>query len=298
MKRIQFCLVLLTLAALVACTGDAVNGQPGVLRIGSIPDQEPTALQRKFEPFAEYLEKELEQVGVEVKYFPSTDYAAAVEALAAGKLDLVWLGGYTSVQAVRQSGGDAIRLAMREEDKKFNSVFVARPDSGIGKLEDLKGRSFTFGSHGSTSGHLMPRHFLAEAGVVPERDFKAKPGFSGAHDATAMAVEAGSVDAGALNFKVWERLTDGDTENGEVDTSKVAVFWRTPDYVDYCWVAGTSLGPYMRKQIQAALLKLDYSKPEHKRVLDLHGASRYVAADDAAWKGIEDAARAAGMLQD
>ena len=89
MKRAQFSLVLLTLAALVAC-GRAGAGDAQVLRIGSIPDQEPTALQRKFGPFAEYLAKELD---LEVRYFPSTDYAAPVEALGAGKLDLDWLGG-------------------------------------------------------------------------------------------------------------------------------------------------------------------------------------------------------------
>ena len=266
-----------------------------MLRIGSIPDQEPTALQRKFGPFAEYLEKEL---GIEVQYFPSTDYAAPVEALGAGKLDLVWLGGYMSVQAVRQSGGDAIRLAMREEDKRFKSVFVARPGSGITELKDLKGRSFTFGSVGSTSGHLMPRHFLAKAGVVPERDFMQMPGYQPAHDATAKKVEAGSVDAGALNYKVWERLTDGNKDNDEVDQSKVAVFWRTPDYVDYCWVATKRLAPELRKQIQTALLKLDPANPEHKRILDANGASRYVAAAEASWTDIEEAARAAGMLQD
>ncbi len=180
MKLARFPLVLLTLTALVACGRAGADAQ--VLRIGSIPDQEPTALQRKFGPFAEYLAKELD---LEVRYFPSTDYAAPVEALGAGKLDLVWLGGYTSVQAVRQSGGAAIRLAMREEDRRFRSVFVTRPGSGITELKDLKGRSFTFGSVGSTSGHLMPRHFLAQAGVVPERDFKQKPAYSRAHDATA-----------------------------------------------------------------------------------------------------------------
>ena len=63
-------------------------------------------------------------------------------------------------------------------------------------------------------------------------------------------------------------------------------------------MATTRLAPELRKKIQTALLKLDPANPEHKRILDVHGASRYVAADDAAWKGIEEAARAAGMLQD
>ncbi|MFQ5693083.1 MAG: phosphate/phosphite/phosphonate ABC transporter substrate-binding protein, partial [Nitrospinota bacterium] len=154
-------------------------GRPKVLRVSAIPDEAPTELVRKFKPLVRYLEG---QLGMRVKFIPVVDYAATVEGLAAGKLDLVWYGGFTYVQA-RKRTGNAVPLVMRLADANFHSKFIARRDSGIESLADLKGKTFAFGSVSSTSGHLMPRFFLQKSGIIPERDF-AKFSFSGAHDAT------------------------------------------------------------------------------------------------------------------
>src|SRR5215831_6727276 len=144
-------LVALSLAAgLGSVSAHAQN----VLRISAIPDESPTELQRKFSRVAAYLEKE---TGVKVEYTPVTDYAAVVEGLAAKKLDLAWLGGFTFVQA-RLRTGNAIPIAQRAEDEKFTSKFIANSASGIKSLADLKGKNFSFGSVSSTSGHLMPRY--------------------------------------------------------------------------------------------------------------------------------------------
>lgn len=263
---------------------------PKVLRVSAIPDENPQELLRKYEPFTKYLSQEL---GIPVKFVPVIDYAATVEGLAGKKLDIVWYGGFTSVQAVRRTGGKATRLAMRKEDAEFKSVFVTRPDTGIKKLSDLKGKTFSFGSVSSTSGHLMPRYFLLKKGINPDNDFAQKPAFSGAHDATALWVEGGKVDAGALNFLVWDKLV----QNKKVDTSKVRVFWTTPPYVDYVWVARSEIDPDLRERFTVALLKLDYNNPEHREILDLQRTKGFVRAHDADWKGIEGAAKAAGLLK-
>src|SRR6266852_8528440 len=142
---------------------------PEVLRVSAIPDENPTELLRIYAPFAQYLAREL---GMKVQFTPVVDYAATVEGLAAKKLDLVWYGGFTSVQAVRRTNGTAKRLALRQEDAEFKSVFIAKPGSAIKSLSDLKGKTFAFGSVGSTSGSLMPRFFLLQAGINPERDMK------------------------------------------------------------------------------------------------------------------------------
>ena len=259
-----------------------------VLRVSAIPDEDPQELLRKYKPFADYIAKE---VGVKVKFVPVLDYAATVEGLAANRLDIVWYGGFTSVQAVERAKG-ATRLAMREEDASFKSVFVTRTDSGIKTLADLKGKTFAFGSVSSTSGHLMPRHFLRAAGVDPERDFR-KFGFSGAHDATAAWVEAGRVDAGAVNFLVWRKLVD----KKKIDTKTTHVFWTTPPYVDYVWVARGGVPEEIREKFKQALLKLDYSKPEDKKVMDLQRTRKFIPAKDSDWDGIRQAAIAAGMLK-
>lgn len=258
------------------------------LRLSAIPDENPQEMLRIYAPFADYLTKE---IGIPVKFTPVVDYAATVEGLAANRLEMVWYGGLTSVQAARQAKG-ARRIIMRKEDAEFKSHFITRADTGIKDLKGLKGKTFAFGSVSSTSGHLMPRYFLIKGGINPEKDFS-KFSFSGAHDATAAWVESGQVDAGALNFLVWDKLVD----SKKVDTNKVKIFWTTPPYVDYVWTVRAGVDKATVEKITKAFLKLDYNKPEDKALLDLHRTKGYVAAKDADWKGIEDAAKAAGLLK-
>ena len=84
-----------------------------VLRVSAIPDEAPTELQRKFKPLGTYLEQKL---NMKVEFTPVTDYAASVEGLINNKLDMVWFGGFTFVQANVRSGGKIIPLVQREED--------------------------------------------------------------------------------------------------------------------------------------------------------------------------------------
>jgi phosphonate transport system substrate-binding protein len=157
---------------------------------------------RKFTPLANYLEKPL---GMKVEFTPVNDYPAAVEALVNKKVDLVWFGGFTFVQANIRSGGKIVPLAQREEDTKFQSVFIAKTDSGIKTLADMKGKQISFGSQSSTSGHLMPRSFLLQRNINPEKDFR-RIAYSGAHDATIASVVSGKVDAAALDITVWRKF--------------------------------------------------------------------------------------------
>lgn len=260
-----------------------------VLRVSAIPDEAPTELLRKFAPLGDYLKKEL---GLAVEFIPVVDYAASVEALAAGKIDLVWYGGFTHVQARHRTNNTAYAVVMRQEDLQFHSKFIARADSGINSLQDLKGKTFAFGSVSSTSGHLMPRYFLQQAGLTPERDLQ-RFSFSGAHDATAKWVETGKVDAGALNESVWDKLV----QEGKVDTTKLKVFWTTPAYVDYNWTVRGDLDRHIVSRIARAFLNLDYNNPEHRAILDLQRAKSYVLATEDDFAGIVEAAKAAELLQ-
>jgi phosphonate transport system substrate-binding protein len=287
---------------IAACGGNAptetAGDAPPALQIGAIPDQDPEELQRRYQLLADYLSAEL---GVPVEYRPVTDYAAAVTAFKVGDLDLVWFGGLTGVQARLQVEG-AQAIAQRDIDANFHSVFIANTNSDLGAIEDisdlttLKGRTFTFGSESSTSGRLMPQYFLAQAGVALE-DFKAQPGFSGNHDATIKLVEAGTYEAGAVNEQVWlARL-----EAGDIDPSKVQVIWRTPAYFDYHWVISPAVedryGAGFIDQVQAALLQLDPSVPEHQEILALFAAEAFIATENDNYAQIEQVGREIGKIQ-
>ncbi|MGH8725921.1 MAG: PhnD/SsuA/transferrin family substrate-binding protein, partial [Burkholderiales bacterium] len=109
----------LTRAAVLACAigGVSLACAQAALKLSGIPDESPTVLQRKFAPLGKYLE---EQLGRRIEWTPVNDYAAVVEALAARKIDMAWLGGVTFVQA-RARTGSAIPIVQREEDEKFTS---------------------------------------------------------------------------------------------------------------------------------------------------------------------------------
>jgi phosphonate transport system substrate-binding protein len=259
-----------------------------VFKVTAIPDEAPTELARKAAPLIKYLEKTL---GMKVEFTPVTDYAASVEALANKQVDLAWYGGFTFVQASVRSGGKVIPLVQREEDAKFRSVFITS-DPAIKTLADLKGKNVSFGSQSSTSGHLMPRSFLLQANIDPDKDFK-RVAYSGAHDATIAAVVAGKVDAGALNISVWEKFV----ADGKVDTNKVRVFYTTPGFYDYNWTVHADMPAAQREKLTKAFLSLDRASPEGKEILELQRATRFIPTKAENYKGIEQAAHSAGLLK-
>jgi len=279
-----------TLRVLMTCalvTFGAITHAQQVFRITAIPDESPTELSRKAAPLVKYLEGKL---GMKVEWTPVTDYAASVEALVNKKVDMAWFGGFTFVQANVRSGGKMIPIAQREEDEKFRSVFITS-DPAIRSLADLKGKDVSFGSQSSTSGHLMPRSFLLQAGLDPDKDFK-RVAYSGAHDATIAAVASGKVQAGALNISVWDKFV----ADKKVDTDKVRVFYTTPGYYDYNWTVHADMPVATREKLADALLSLSKATPEGKEILELQRATRFIPSKAENYKGIEAAAKSAGLL--
>ena len=280
-----------TLQAVLASAAVALAGlaqAQTVFKITAIPDESPTELARKAAPLVKYLEQKL---GTKVEFTPVSDYAAAVEALANKQVDMAWYGGFTFVQASIRSGGKVVPLVQREEDEKFRSVFISG-DPAIHALADLKGKTVSFGSQSSTSGHLMPRSYLLQAQIDPDKDFR-RVAYSGAHDATIAAVAAGKVEAGALNSSVWEKFV----AEGKVDTAKVKVFYTTPGYFDYNWTVHADMPLALREKLTQAFLSLDGSTAEGKEILALQRATRFIATRAENYQGIEQAARSAGLLK-
>ena len=279
-----------TLKALMTCaliTFGALAHAQQVFRVTAIPDESPTELARKAGPLVTYLQDKL---GMKVEFTPVTDYAAAVETLVNRRVDLAWFGGFTFVQAHVRSGGKVIPLVQREEDQRFRSVFITS-DPAIKTLADLKGKDVSFGSPSSTSGHLMPRSFLLQAGVDPDKDFR-RVAYSGAHDATVAAVAAGKVQAGVLNISVWEKFV----AEKKVDAGKVRVFYTSPPYHDYNWSVHADMPLALREKLTAALLALSHDTAQGKQILELQRATRFVPSRAENYKGIEAAAHSAGLL--
>lgn len=279
-------------STLAVCAGLQISTEAKAqqtFKVTTIPEEAATEQTRKFGPIVKYLESKL---GMKVEFTPVTDYPAAVEAMVNKNVDLVWFGGFTYVQASVRSGGKVVPIAQREEDTKFQSVFITTAKSGIKTLADLKGKQVSFGSQSSTSGHLMPRSFLLQANIDPDKDFK-RIAYSGAHDATIASVVSGKVDAAALDITVWNKFV----KEGKVDVKEVVVFYTTPGYFNYNWAVHADMPVAMRDRVQKALTDLDPATPQGKEILELNRATRYIPTKAENYKGIETAARSAGLLK-
>ena len=281
------------LLTLSACgTGGKGAASAPTLALSAIPDQDPEKLNRLYPAVAARM---AEGTGLQVTYRPVTDYAAVVRGFEVGDVHLAWMGGLTGVQA-RSRVPEAQAIAQRDIDADFHSLFIANRSSGLkpfqeqAGLQDLAGHTLTYGSETSTSGRLMPQHFLQQAGLDPS-ELKGAPGFSGSHDATIEAVAAGSFEVGAVNEQVWKTTQQA----GEVDLDDVVVLWRTPGYADYHWLARPDIdetfGTGTTQKVTDLLLGLDASRPADAEVLDLFGAKKFITTQNSNYDQIEAVAR-------
>ncbi len=256
-----------------------------VLRVGMIPDAGATQVSvEQKKPLREYLEKAL---GASVELIIPTNYNATVEALGNGSLDFAYLGGLTYIKAHERYG--VLPLVQRESDQQFHSLFITQVNSPIRSLANVKGKTFAFGDINSTSGHLMPDLALRQSGIDPDVDLKFR--YTGSHVATAKAVEAGVVDAGALDETVYNQMI----AKGEVDPGRVRVFFSTPPFVDYVWVARKDISPALAERFSNAFLALQ--QPRDAGVLEILRGARFVRANDEEYGQVRDIARRMGLLK-
>lgn len=282
-----------TLATVAVLTTISAPTFADTFRFTAIPDEDQSRLVERFSRVADYLADEL---GVEVEYVPVKSYGAAVTAFRNDQVQLAWFGGLSGVQA-RRLVPDSVALAQGVEDAEFTSYFIAHDSTGLAPNEDelpdaVQDMTFTFGAKTSTSGRLMPEHFLRQRfGEAPD-DIFSRVGFSGDHTRTIALVEAGTYDLGAVNYSVW----DAAVEEGRVDTDKVQVVWTTPSYPDYQWTlrgdADERFGDGFTADLRQALLDM-----EDPQLLDSFPRSGFIPADNAMYAPIEDVAEDLGLVR-
>ena len=257
----------------------------------AIPDQDETKLKERFSKLATYLSKEL---NVDVKFVPVKSYSASIAAFRNKQVQLAWFGGLSGVKA-RLIVPGSIAIAQGVEDPKFHSYIIANSSTNLGFTntisDSVKGKTFTFGSKGSTSGRLMPEYFIRETfGQAPSEVFK-KVGFSGNHSKTVDLVQSGAYELGAVNYKVWDKAV----KSGKVDPKKVSVIYKTPPYVDYNFTAHGDLDATYGKGFTAKLTNAIINLKD-KAILDAFPRSGFIPAKNADFQSILDTAKNVGII--
>ena len=258
----------------------------------AIPDQNTVDLQERFSKIAYYLTQKLDRP---VKYIPVKSYSASVQAFKNNQVQLAWFGGLSGVQA-RLAVPNSQAIAQGRDDPNFITYFIANTNTGLSFTEnfptDIVGKTFTFGSKGSTSGRLMPEYFVRQAlQKAPRLVFK-RVGYSGDHTKTLALVQSGSYEVGAINYKVWQKAVS----SGKIDAKRVQVIWRTPAYPDYNWTirgdVDQTYGVDFSQKVQQALIQI--TDPE---ILDAFPRAGFIPADNSMFQPILDIAIEVGIIR-
>lgn len=284
-----------TAAIMAACGGgplsDPTRGarsageQPTSLRVGLIPNQAPDAVKAQYEPFRAYLAERLKQP---VELFVATDYAGVVEAMASDRLDVAYFGGLSYVQAEQRAKIYPIvtEVDQSTQTTKYHAVIIVNSASPIKTVAELKGKKFAFGDISSTSGSLYPRIMLDQAGIGgftnPEQFI-----YSGGHDATTLAVQNDTVDAGGVEERIMERLI----AQGRVDRSKITIIERSRPIEGYPWVVREAINTDLVGRIMDAFMGITDAT-----LLRLMRAVRYERVTAKDYDEIRTEAKRLGLL--
>lgn len=220
------------------------------LRIGLIPSEDSQAMIESSKLVLATLETKL---GMPVEPFVATDYNGVIEALRSGKLDVAYLGPFSYVLATSVAEVEAFAVAVTKKtgQSAYKSVILARKDSGIRQLADLKGRTFAFVDPSSASGHLFPKAGLEQAGFDPAKLFS-RVIFSGSHDASILAVANQKVDAAA----VADRILANAVARGLVKQDDFEVVWSSRPIPESPMVWRKNLDPALKEKVAAALASI------------------------------------------
>lgn len=249
------------------------------LNMGLVPGEDPRLIVNDNQLLLEQLQKSMQ---MEVKPFVATDYNGVIEALRSKKLDIALLGPFSYALATTVAGVEA--FALMETDKQgptYRALIIARKDHGVSNLKDLRGKTFAFVDPSSTSGHLFPKAGLIKAGYDPDTYFS-RVIFSGGHDASAIAVQNGKVDAAAIA----DALLDTAYSRGMVKQDEVSVIWTSEPIPGAPIVYRRDLPADLKAQIRAAFTQIR-NVPWGPKIT----IKRWVPTNDAAYDVIRDTAK-------
>ncbi len=263
--------------------------QLSVLRIGVLPNDNPAQLQRQFASLLEHLAA---TTGIETRLVVPASYKDAIRLFADREVDLAYFGGYTFVQA--HTRHQAQPLVMREVDTHFVSWFLTRPEFRNLELADFHDKKIGFGSRLSTSGHLMPRHFLRQRWQIePERHF-AEILYSGALDKTLKMILDGEVDIGAVSSVIVKQMLS----SGRIDQGDVHIVWETPPYPNYVWATQVDIDKDLENQLRDAFLGLEPNNAAHSRILQDLNAKWFLPSDKRDYEILAEVAGKLGLMRE
>ncbi|OGW36319.1 MAG: hypothetical protein A2X58_03915 [Nitrospirae bacterium GWC2_56_14] len=272
---------------IITALSGSVNRAQAEVRLGILPRLSAVELYDMFNPLAVYLSKE---TGEKVCLVIPRDFDAFKAAVRAGQIDVGFANPLIYVQLKKELLLDPLALASEPKaGSQFRGVIIARKDSTIHSLRDLKGKRLMFVEKSSAAGYLFQLMTLSSAGLDVKKDLITLP-FAKKHDVVVKAVFNGAADAGGL------REDDLEKQKGVLDLSQLRIVAYTDYYPNWPLFAAPTLRKEFSEKLRQALLKLKPGSTPARQILGPGRLTGFVPVSDQDYDGLRQAAMAAGAL--
>lgn len=291
-----FAVIALAAVIITGCGKQSTESQSGAdigtaanpIKMAMVPSLDTQKLVVSGEKLTQLMEKE---TGLKYEISVPTSYTAVITAMGAGTVDIGWLSPIPYIIAHDKYGVKVILKTVRKGSTDYYSFIIARSDSGIKKLADLKGKKFAYGDPVSTSGAIYPKHLIRTSGYDPDTFFSDVI-YAGAHDRVVMAVYNKQVDAGAIYGQ------PGDDARNRVMTalpdvlSKTSVIAQSIPIPNDTVSLRKGLPPAIEKKILNGLLAVSKSAEGRKILYEVGSIDGFAPAKDKDYDSVRAVARA------
>ena len=280
--RLGFLLVFFFLQ--VPCVlAEPIGTSKNPLSMMFVPSGDAQVIVKGGQDLAELLKKE---TGLYFKTSVATSYAAVIEAMGAGKVDIGWLATFSYVLAKEKYDVELLLVVKRFGSPFYRGQIMVRTDSGIDALKDLKGKSFAFVDPASTSGHLYPKSLLLSKGLDP-KNFFGKTVFAGSHNAVVFSIYKGEVEGGAA----YDGSRSAVAKSYPDIFEKIKVIAYTKEIPNDTISVRKELPENLKTKLRGGLKKISQSPEGSKILKNLYGISGVMDLD-----GLFDPVREAARL--
>jgi phosphate/phosphite/phosphonate ABC transporter binding protein len=274
--------------ALVMLLTLSVPGAAGAeIKLGLLPRLSATEMAKMFTPLAEYLSKE---TGEKVSLVIPKDFDTFKSIVTSGQVEMGFANPLVYVQLKKSAPSlDPLGLASEKAGTKFRGIILVRKDSGIEKIQDLKGKKLIFVEQDSAAGHVFQMLTLSKAGLDVHKDFIKLP-FAKKHENVAMAVFNKAADAGGIREDDLDKMKD------KVDLSQIKIVAYTDYYPNWPLFTTGKMSKALAQKVEAALMKLKPNSPEAKQIAGPAQITGFAPVADKDYDMLRQAAKLAGVF--
>lgn len=232
--------------AVTACGSDDASGE--TITFAAVPAESSVTLEQTFGNLTDLIEQE---TGVKVQFQNASDYAAVIEGMRAGQVDIGSFGPFSYVIA-KDSGVDLSPIAAPTNDPNvapaYTSLAYVQEGSDIQSLDDIKGKKVCFVDQASTSGYLVPMKGLMDVNIDMNNDIEQV--LAGGHDASLLTLASGDCDVAFAHDAMLSTLE----KSGQIESGQLRSIWESDEIPeDPITLNNTSLSPELVEQITTVI---------------------------------------------